>query len=302
MDSTAAIASSSQSTHLIISARGIVWNKMYSNSGYNTADSGPELTNNPFINDPSNPQTRFPDISGGSTSSSPAPQNSQYTSWLPGGGGLTTNLTGYSPQQYQQQQIPFQQQQQPLYNGAYSNGMQGLVPQPTNQLFQPSSSFGQQLVGQVNGSSYGYLQGVQTQAQPSYNPVQQQLQSPTYLAQFDPYASIGQGWEGQPNQSQSTMTSPTQSSFANSPTGHPHPREYIRQRKAELESWDTYAWKQMLGAFEALKDAWEARKKELGGMIGQLQTQLQYNTAGPYYASQIQQEGSRLQGVSSFHR
>jgi len=47
-----------------------------------------------------------------------------------------------------------------------------------------------------------------------------------------------------------------------------------------------------LNAFDALKDAWEARRKEIEGNIAQLQQQMQY---GGYYAGQIQQEIARLQ-------
>ncbi|KAF8206461.1 hypothetical protein K438DRAFT_1577898, partial [Mycena galopus ATCC 62051] len=180
--------------------------------------------------------------------------------------------------------------------------------------FQPTSSFGQQLAGQVNGSSYGYLQGQNTAAMsPAYNPVQQQLQNnPGYMAQFDPYSSIGQGWDGaqqqqQQQQSQQRFSQGQPSSmaqspaatpggaFSTSPTGQLHPREYLRQHKAEIESWDTYAWKQLLAAFEVLKDAWETRKKEIEGNIAQLQQQMQY---GGYYAGQVQQEIARLQAMA----
>jgi hypothetical protein len=48
----------------------------------------------------------------------------------------------------------------------------------------------------------------------------------------------------------------------------------------------------MLSAFESLKDAWEGRRKELEGRIGQVQVQMQYGYGN------MQQEGMRLQGVS----
>lgn len=165
-------------------------------------------------------------------------------------------------------------------------------------------------MSQVNSTGYGYNQQTTFGAapQPTYNPVQEQLTSPGYVAQFDPYAAIGQGWaQAQPTQVQpSTQVSPgssaQQSSLvaASSPptststSGRTHPREYIRTHKAELETWDTYSWKQLLNSFDALKDAWDYRKKELDIKIKELQAQLQF--AGPYYA-QYQQEGSRLQGL-----
>jgi hypothetical protein len=211
-----------------------------------------------------------------------------------------------------QQQMPFQQQQfqqqiSPQFSPGYIPQQSFAAPQSPSQ-FQPTSSFGQQLAGQVNGSSYGYLQGQPAAApSPVYNPVQQQLQNnPGYIAHFDPYASIGQGWDGQsqPQQQQQQQgqssimaqgpTSP--GAFTTSSTGQLHPREYLRQHKAEIESWDAYAWKQLLNTFEPLKDAWETRKKEIEGNIAQLQQQMQY---GSYYApGQIQQEIARLQAVS----
>jgi hypothetical protein len=76
----------------------------------------------------------------------------------------------------------------------------------------------------------------------------------------------------------------------------PHPREYIRSHKLEIEAWDSYAWKQLLNAFDALKNAWDGRAKELGPTIAQYQQQLTYGGGG-YYTGQIQQEVARLQGV-----
>jgi hypothetical protein len=254
--------------------------------------------NNPFVADP---QSRYPDLNG-----SPAhdPSAAQFTNWLQPGAQSPMGMQN-------QQQIPFQQQfqlaPQQFSSGGYAP-QQGFAPQSPSG-FQPTSSFGQQLAGQVNGSSYGYLQGQNTAAMsPAYNPVQQQLQNnPGYMAQFDPYSSIGQGWDGAQQQQQQQQFSQGPSSmaqspaatpggaFSTSPTGQLHPREYLRQHKAESESWDTYAWKQLLAAFEVLKDAWETRKKEIEGNIAQLQQQMQY---GGYYAGQVQQEIARLQAMA----
>jgi len=198
-------------------------------------------------------------------------------------------------------------------------------PQP-GQQFQPSSGFGQQLVAQVNATGYGQLPGQtqpqspgypaqyqnsyqtgypqQQQAQSQYNtgyPAQQQqyntgLQSgygqqqmqpqpPAYqdVAQFDPYGPIAQGWGENPNQSQN-KSQPSSSTY----NGNPHPREFIRTHKAELEIWDPYAWKQVLNAFDELKDAWAARKKDVEGRIAQVQRDYGYTG---------QQEVARLYGV-----
>ncbi|KAF5382102.1 hypothetical protein D9615_004333 [Tricholomella constricta] len=261
---------------------------------YNNGYGAPEITNNPFINDPRNPQSRFPDLSTMSDS---------QTQWLQP--PSNANPAGYHQGTYQQPLYQQQSQLSPDYaqpTRLMSPGFSpGIAPQPTGIPFQPTSAFGQQLAANISGTSYGYLQGQAGQQHPQqqYHPVQQQLQSPTYVAQFDPYASIGQGWNGeaQPhNQMQNTTAGGGPVSTSASSSGNPHPREYLRTHKAEIEAWDTYAWKQLLNAFDALKESWEGRTKELGGKISQLQSQLQYGGGG-YYIGQIQQEGLRLQGL-----
>ncbi|PPQ66551.1 hypothetical protein CVT24_007116 [Panaeolus cyanescens] len=281
--------------------------------------SSPPLTNNPFVSESA--ANRFPDISGASNYN----QQSQ-ASW---NGGSNMN-NGY-PQQgqvvqsaamYQQTQYPQQHQYQTTGYAMQQQGMgttAGYAPtgyggqQPHH--FQPSSAFGQQLAANVNGSSYSYLSSQQQQPSSGYNPVQQQLQSPTYVAQFDPYAAIGQGWgessnSAQHNTASSGYTAQTGiagnygggtggSQFANptgaagySANGEPHPREYLRTHKGEIEAWDAVSWKQLLGAFEGLKRSWEGRKDELNRKVKEAQVQLQY--AG-YYAPQVQAEVTRLQ-------
>ncbi|OBZ72548.1 hypothetical protein A0H81_07857 [Grifola frondosa] len=66
---------------------------------------------------------------------------------------------------------------------------------------------------------------------------------------FDPYA-----------QSQSSSASYGGNSSQYRP---PHPRDYVQQHKTELEAWDPTTWKQAQNTFEALKDAWAARKREI---------------------------------------
>jgi len=260
----------------------------------------PDLSNNPFINDPSQPHTRFPDLN--SQSSVQDPGTSQFAPWLQQQPGATSP-TSYFPQQsglYQQPTFQPQQQFTPGYNTAYP--IQNVSPPPTNQPFQPLSSFGQQLAGQINGSAYGYPQQQgqnPTSPQSGFLAQQQTQTSPGYLAQFDPYAPVGQGWEGQAQVQSPTQVQSPGSSSATSPTGDPHPRNYIRTHKAEIESWDTYAWKQLLNTFDALKGAWEKRKKDVGLRLQQLQPQVQQAqySGDAYYMMQIEQEGARLQGL-----
>ncbi|KAH9481734.1 hypothetical protein JR316_0006261 [Psilocybe cubensis] len=303
------------------------------------------LTNNPFIADGgSNPSARFPDLS------SPPVTNQQQQQQYGGWGSAA--MSPVSPQQQQQgmYQQYSQQQQQPQMTMGYapqqqmgggismggggagylSPGVQ-LYPSHTGSggggaPFQPSSSFGQQLAAHVSGSSYSYLQGQQQQQQGNpnaYNPAQQQLQNnPGYVAQLDPYSSIGQLW-GDSNQSQPQQQGQAQAQMGGgvglgqsysssaggvaplptggygvSASGEPHPRDYIRAHKAEIEAWDNFAWKQLLGAFETLMKAWETRKGELAARVGEMSAQMNVGMAyGPYYVAQIQQEGARLQGL-----
>jgi hypothetical protein len=183
---------------------------------------------------------------------------------------------------------------------------------PIQSQFQPSSAFGQQLVSPtISGSGYGYLQGQNSaytgsSGSSSLNAAQQQIQNnPGYIAQFDPYASIGQGWEGQTqpqtqtqNQGQGQGQGPNSFSIAPQNSSGPHPRDYIRAHKAELEVWDAYAWKQLMNTFDTLKGAWDVRKTELEGKVAQLQNQMQYGGGAYFYPGQMQQEQGRLQEVS----
>ncbi|KZT00817.1 uncharacterized protein LAESUDRAFT_764272 [Laetiporus sulphureus 93-53] len=246
-----------------------------------------EFSNNPFIDHPANALSRYPDITGDDD-----PTSGQYTSWLnkPSGSSPAPNPTGYPgqglPTGYNGGlQQPQMQPQQTGWTGGggYTQPQQGYgvpavqSPQMTGRPgFQPSSSFGQQLAAQVNGpgaytgmpqqqqqqqqppqqqyTDYPSQFGANTGYQPAYYPQPQQQpqqQGAPYLAEFDPYAQAGQAF-GQQNSSAGTG-------------GYrpPHPREYVQQHKVELDSWDVYAWKQAQNCFEALREAWGARKREV---------------------------------------
>ncbi|KAF8910617.1 hypothetical protein CPB84DRAFT_1764147 [Gymnopilus junonius] len=269
--------------------------------------SSPPLTNNPFIASSSgHPSTRFPDISTPPTN----PLNSNGS----------INGAGDYPQQQQgvyqqQQQYPQQPQYQPQPTMGYGVGQQQQPQQMIGgggYISPAQSSFGQQLAASVNisGSSYGYLQRQQQQQQAqSYTPAQQQLQN-----------NPGQGWDGNNASatgfggssatgatwvaqslttgstiSSSSFTSAPPGGYGLSPAGDPHPRDFVRTHKAEVEAWDSYAWKQLINSFDALKQAWDQRKNELTRKIGELSAQMSYG--GGYYAAQIQQQGSRIQGL-----
>lgn len=247
----------------------------------------PELSNNPFIDHPANALTRYPDITGGDNPSNFTP--GQSASWAQ---PSTSNLTSSNNNPYfstptgqQQQQVPynagafqpqqagwngtvpgFQQQQQQPQQNTYGSGFSSppVQPQGTGRPFQPSSAFGQQLAGQLNGG-YGlvpqqspqqqqytgypstpqYGSGYQTgyggaggsiQQQPQQQgPMHQQQQA--YLSEFDPYGP------------QNTQPAPPQGSNVGSGSQYraPHPREFVQKHKTDLESWDSYAWKQVCG-------------------------------------------------------
>ncbi|OSD06591.1 hypothetical protein PYCCODRAFT_1464498 [Trametes coccinea BRFM310] len=240
----------------------------------------PELSNNPFIDHSANALARFPDISATDDLSG---SSGQYTSWMnrPQTSAINTNQTGYFPQGVASP-VGYgggsYQAQQPNGWAPGGSGFSQPTPQPpygqmmspppvqtqASGPFQPSSAFGQQLSGQLNGA-YG---GAVPQQQPQFSgyptsqqygqgyqqgyPGQQQQQPSQYLAEFDPYA-----------QSQGSQASAPPPVGPGGQYNRQHPRQFVQSHKAELESWDSYTWKQAQNSFEQLKSAWEARKQEL---------------------------------------
>lgn len=239
---------------------------MYSPHGAHNSPP-PELSNNPFIDHPTNALARFPDINGSDIPSG----NSQFTSWVqptpsgnpgPGYGSGGPQAIGMSPQNSSsyysqpQQQPSWGVQQSPGYQNNYggsdfaSPSIQG---QPTGLPFQPTSSFGQQLAAQANRGYGGvpqqqsqysgyptnsqYGQGMQAGYGAQPQPPQQQNQ---YLPEFDPYAPQPSGSQ-MSGQGQGQQSSTGGASQYNTP----HPREYIRGHKSEMEQWDQYTWKQV---------------------------------------------------------
>lgn len=239
---------------------------MYSPRGGINGGPPPELSNNPFIDHPTNALSRFPDINGADQPSG----TNQFTSWLQPSSPTNSTPTGYSglPQSsangygssYQLSQQPtgwqsgYPQQQSGLGAG-YGGQIQS---QPTGLPFQPSSTFGQQLSGQLNAAGYGSQINPQPQQQPQYTGYETsaqygpsygygqaqsqytgapQQQASQYLSEFDPYSQ-----QRAQAQSQNNNTSSSNGASQYQP---PHPREFVHQNKAELEAWDTYAWKQV---------------------------------------------------------
>ncbi|KIM62688.1 hypothetical protein SCLCIDRAFT_118810 [Scleroderma citrinum Foug A] len=225
---------------------------MYSNNYASQRSNPVELSNNPFLSDPSNPYTRFPDISVSSSSQSP-PQ-------FPSGYG-----TGYGDQaQYPAQALQYQQQYLGGYSGPpqvqhqsqfvstshtpqYSSFSQPsqLMSQPTGFGFQPTNAFGQQL--QQYALQSGHPSG-QQYAGEGYP----QQSNPGYLSEFDPYAQRPTS----PSYSQVQGATASGGTYAKQ-----HPRDVLRSNKAEIERWNQYSWKQLINACDALRDAWTTRKQ-----------------------------------------
>lgn len=154
------------------------------------------------------------------------------------------------------------------------------IPMQTGYLGQQMQQSAYPVQQQQYQTGYGQQQmPMQMQPQPQVIGYQD-------VAEFDPYGSISQGWgETQGRQSQRSQS---QQSNTSSYNGHLHPREYIRTHKAELESWDSYAWKQCLNSFDVLKDAWTTRRKEVEGRIAIVKRDYGYTGQG---------EVERLQGI-----
>lgn len=129
-------------------------------------------------------------------------------------------------------------------------------PQPTGiGAFQPTSGFPQPLPQQYPiPSGYPYSSG----------PTQPTNATPSYLAEFDPYAQQSQIQ----NQSQS-QSQINQGTSGTGPAGVVHPRDLICIHKSGLEAWDTYSWKQLFSACDVLKEAWSARKQQAEGIVRQ---------------------------------
>jgi hypothetical protein len=271
-----------------------------------------ELSNNPFIDHTASALSRFPNINSVSSSPPAAPSAPQYsTAWPqqqqqqqqqhPSPSYIGASPTGYTQQQqyFQQSQWPQQQQQPQQPQQQYQSQMQ--APYPSTNFQSPGTFGQQQFVGQVNPLATGYPQsqlqgqysdyptqqaaaasyGYQQQSQPQQTgygggyPPQQQQQQHQLLAQFDPYVSLGQLSSPGPGPGSAVPITNGGGVVGSPPPGVQHPRTFIQTHKVELEAWDPPSWKQVQNVFEALKTAWEMRKRAaetqvraLGGTVG----------------------------------
>ncbi|KAI5122303.1 hypothetical protein M0805_002379 [Coniferiporia weirii] len=274
------------------------------NSHYGSS-SPAQFSNNPFVDDPSNPSNRYPDINAIDRSTGYAPPTAPYAAQLQTGYSApapSTYANGYgTPSGFGQQQqgINYQQPQSPQYtqpqgfSGGWQQQQQATgVPYNASAYAGAGTGYGGTMSPQQTGvpyqSTFGAGQYPQQQGYGGYATPQYGYQGYTgqqtgygaraqpSVSEFDPLA--------RPQQTPSTSYTGSSSSGSNvGPTTHP--RDYIRSHKRELETWDSASWKQALNAFDALRSGWEAHR-------GQVQLRLQQ---GAYYLGPA--EGQRLQGL-----
>jgi hypothetical protein len=267
--------------------------------------SASNLNGASFIDDPSDVHSRYPDISSQDLSSV---SNRYVTSWSPNSvqsAPFPDVSQGYAIYQPQTASTLIQNPAATSYTSrydprlttgvqGYDNGyiqayapMQGPSPQSfqsqANPFMQPAVQSGQSYsMPPQQIIYYPQQQQQQQQQQPNSLPQSQPLlqpqgitQVPNYPTEFDPYSSPSQGWDGATRPQTSSLTRPQ--SVTSPPTNRPqHPRDYIRNHKADLDSWDTSSWKQVLGMFERLRDAWEQRRLELSKNANEVQMRMQF--------------------------
>jgi hypothetical protein len=171
-----------------------------------------------------------------------------------------------SPGTFGQQQ--FVGQVNPLATGYPQSQLQGQYSDYPTQQQAATASYGYQQQPQPQQAGYGGGYPPQQQQQPHQ---QQQL-----LAQFDPYGNLGQLSLPGPGPGPGSASAASAGAVVGSPLpGVQHPRMFIHTHKVELEAWDPPTWRQVQIVFEALKTAWETRKRvaetqvrALGGTVG----------------------------------
>ncbi|KAN0107548.1 hypothetical protein V8E52_010066 [Russula decolorans] len=218
-----------------------------------------------------------------------------------------------SPGTFGQQQQQFVGQVNPLATGYQQSQLQGrqYSDYPTRQAAAAASyGYQQQSQPQQTGYGGGYPQPQHLQQQQLQHPHQQHQ----LLAQFDPYVNVGQlsspgqgPGPGSAAAASSSMVPITNGAVGSPPPGVQHPRMFIQTHKVELEAWDPPTWRQVQNVFEALKTAWEMRKRAaetqvraLGGTAGFFGGGAGYGAYGGYgggYQMPQAQEVDRLNSL-----
>ncbi|QRV87527.1 hypothetical protein RhiJN_15545 [Ceratobasidium sp. AG-Ba] len=223
-------------------------------------------TNNPFASDSggaydatASASSRFPDINniGGGPSQPQWQQPQQYGQPNQGYGQSPYGQSGFMQQQ-QPQQTGYMQQPNMSYGMGQGMGMQ-----------QTPSSFGYSSSAQQYPAQQSQFMGGQYQPQMG-------MQSPNNyqnVVDLDPYSSLSgasfansQPQSSYQPQSQFQSSQPQQQPQPSSQYGE-HPRAFVNKFKADLERWDTAAWKQLIVRITSLRRSWEDRKKDLNGAL-----------------------------------
>lgn len=110
-------------------------------------------------------------------------------------------------------------------------------------------------MGTAMMQNYTGAAGYGQQQQHQQQQYQQQLQSS--IIDLDPYANLGSTASSSSAslQQQAPHTPPAQAML--------HPKEFIRQQKTLLSSFDPYTWKQLFNRIDEVRIAWEERKTAL---------------------------------------
>ncbi len=240
----------------------------------NNPFSGPSssLTNNPFAlqTDPNHASNRYPKIDDASPTGG---QLGAGDSTFGGQWRQNSLVGGYNPPQQYPQPTGLPQSGQ-FFGGSLQPEQ---LPYASNQGFQPSSTFSQQIQSQFPGG--------QSSAQfQTSNPVYQSVSA------FDPYANLALLPQALPNPAPKPPSSPTTESFGGTSFHSDHPKSFVRDHKSDLEKWDPQSWKQFMQSIDKLIDAWAARKDLVNRAIAN------------YNQQWTQQDVTRAQDVCSLSR
>ncbi|BGP33967.1 hypothetical protein JCM10296v2_005776 [Rhodotorula toruloides] len=255
--------------------------------------------NNPFAKPPqtqvSSAAQRFPDVLGTDPDLQSQQQQGPY-GYAQGQGQVYPQQTGYGgggmngygpaqgqggmgyagQQQQQQQQGGYLQPQQTGYGGG---GYASQSPMGAGGMYSP----GQQQ------QQYGYQQ-------PQYTGMQSYQSSysfapPPQVQDLDPYSSLSSSSFASPSPAPSSTQQQQGGSLLAVPQSQSHPRDYVQENRAQLMSWDEYAWRQLDNRIDALREAWQTRIALLRAASDQ--------GADPVRTEQLRKEGEGF--VDSIH-
>ncbi|BGP26352.1 hypothetical protein Rt10032_c27g6823 [Rhodotorula toruloides] len=221
--------------------------------------------NNPFAKPPqtevSSAAHRFPDV--WHTDPDLQPQQQAYYGQAQGQGGVDPQHTG-------------------RFAGTGTSGYMGYLQPP------PQSPMGGGAVyspGGMQQPQYTGMHPYPPQQQLSYSPA-----PPPPVSDLDPYSSLSSSSFASPSPSPASSQQQA-GSLLSVPQTHSHPRDYVQENRAQLMSWDEYAWRQLDNRIDALREAWQTRLALLRAASDQ--------GADPVKTEQLRKEGEGF--VDSIH-